>query len=264
MLILKGFLIGIGKIIPGVSGSLIAISLGVYEKAIENIVELKNNFKSNILYLGQLSFGILISIIGFSNLIAFCLNKYYVYTMFLFIGLMMGNIPTAIKNVKKNSLKNCLYFFISIFLVIFIYQFQFETSFYPEKNLLDLFLVFVLGMLDAFTMVIPGISGTALFMMLNCYSFIMKLFSNLHKMYLFAFVFGIGNLMGILLTSILVHYLLKKHHDSMQMIILGFTITSLFTLLKPLVLNIQVYEMPFSFILWILGFLLSSKLEKLS
>ena len=264
MLVLKGILIGIGKIIPGVSGSLIAISLGVYEKAIEAIVNIKNNCKDNIFYLGQLGFGILISIIAFSNLIAFCLNKYYVYTMFLFIGLMMGNIPTAIKDIKKNTKKNCLYFFISIFLVIFIYQFQFEKAFIPEKNLLDLFLVFVIGMLDAFTMVIPGISGTALFMMLNCYSFVMQLFSNLYKMYLFAFAFGIGSFMGILLTSILVHHLLKKHHDSMQMIILGFTITSLFTLLKPLVLNIQVYEMPVSFLLWFFGFLLSSKLEKLS
>ena len=37
MLILKGILIGIGKIIPGVSGSMIAISLGIYEKLINSI-----------------------------------------------------------------------------------------------------------------------------------------------------------------------------------------------------------------------------------
>ena len=168
MLIIKGFFIGIGKIIPGVSGSLIAISLGVYEKAIEAIVTMKKNFKDNIFYLGQLALGLLISIIGFSNLIVFCLDRYYGYTMFLFIGLMMGNIPSSIKEIKKNTKKNYLYFFISILLVIFIYQFQFEKTFFPEKNLLDFLLVFLIGMLDAVTMIIPGVSGTALFMMLNC------------------------------------------------------------------------------------------------
>ena len=184
--------------------------------------------------------------------------------MFLFIGLMMGNIPSSIKEIKKNTKKNYLYFFISILLVIFIYQFQFEKTFFPEKNLLDFLFVFLIGMLDAVTMIIPGVSGTALFMMLNCYSFVMKLFSNIHQLYLFAFIFGLGSFTGIILTSILVHYLFKKHHETMQMVILGFTVTSLFTLLKPLVLHMQIYEIPLSFLLWILGFFLSSKLEKLS
>jgi len=50
VLILKGFLIGIGKIIPGVSGSLLAISLGVYDKAINSLVNLFNNFKENFIF----------------------------------------------------------------------------------------------------------------------------------------------------------------------------------------------------------------------
>ena len=41
--LLKGLIIGIGKIIPGVSGSILAITLGVYDKSVEYI----NNFKYN-------------------------------------------------------------------------------------------------------------------------------------------------------------------------------------------------------------------------
>ena len=40
MLVLKGFIIGLGKIIPGVSGSMLAISLGLYEKLISSINKL--------------------------------------------------------------------------------------------------------------------------------------------------------------------------------------------------------------------------------
>ena len=77
MLILKGFLIGIGKIIPGVSGSLLAISLGVYDKAINSLVNLSNNFKENIYFLGKLAIGVVIAIMFFSNVIAYLLNSHY-------------------------------------------------------------------------------------------------------------------------------------------------------------------------------------------
>ena len=46
-LILKGFLIGIGKIIPGVSGSMLAMSLGVYEKGIEILSNLTKEIRKN-------------------------------------------------------------------------------------------------------------------------------------------------------------------------------------------------------------------------
>ena len=51
MLIIKGIIIGIGKIIPGVSGSLLAISLGIYEKAIESMINIFKKPQENILFL---------------------------------------------------------------------------------------------------------------------------------------------------------------------------------------------------------------------
>jgi len=43
-------LIGLGKVIPGVSGSLIAVSLNVYEEAIEAIGHFFNDVKKNIYF----------------------------------------------------------------------------------------------------------------------------------------------------------------------------------------------------------------------
>lgn len=264
MLVLKGFMIGIGKIIPGVSGSLIAISLGVYEKAIYSLVNLKQDFKKNAFYLSQLGMGILIAIIGFSKVILFCLEHYYLYTMFFFIGLMMGNIPTSIKIIKHTKKRNYIYFVISLLLVYIVYQFKFQTTFIPKKTIQDSMIVFLLGGLDAFTMIVPGISGTALFMMLNCYSFIIQLFSNLFSEIYFTFIFGIGSIMGIFLTSVLMNYLFKHYKDIIHLIILGFTITSLFVLIKPLIPLMNLYHLIPLSILLVIGFLICIKLEKLS
>lgn len=264
MLVLKGLIIGIGKIIPGVSGSLLAISLGVYEQAIDSLIHLKNDIKKNILYLGWLGLGILIAIMGFSKIILFCLNHYYLYTMFFFIGLMMGNIPSSLRIVKNTKKRNYVFLIISILLVYIIHQFKFQISFVPQNNLKDSFIVLILGSLDAFTMIVPGVSGTALFMMLNCYSFIMNLFSQFFSQIYFAILFGLGALIGIYFTSLFMNYMFKKHKDIIHLIILGFTITSLIALLNPLVSLLTFYNFIPVLLLLVFGFLISRKLENLS
>ena len=113
-------------------------------------------------------------------------------------------------------------------------------------------------------MIVPGVSGTALFMMLNCYTFVMNLFSNLFNQIYFSIIFGIGVIIGIFFTSLLMNYLFKKYSEVVHLIILGFTISSLFILLKPLISLINIYNIIPIIILWIIGFILSSKLEKLS
>ena len=44
-LFIKGIIIGIGKVIPGVSGSMLAISLGIYEKILNSISNIFKDFK---------------------------------------------------------------------------------------------------------------------------------------------------------------------------------------------------------------------------
>lgn len=264
MLIVKGFIIGIGKIIPGVSGSLIAISLGIYENAINAFVNLFNNFKTNIFYLGQLSLGIVLAVICCSNLILYCLNNYYLYTMLLFIGLMIGNIPSSLKEIKETKKINYVYLIISFLLVYIIYKFKFPTPFIPRDTLCDYSIVFLLGFLDAFTMIIPGISGTALFMMLNCYYFIINLFSNLFFKLHFTIIFGIGVLVGIIFTTYVVNLLFKKYKHIMYLIILGFTITSLLILIEPLIIHISINNIFPSILFIICGIILSKKMENIS
>ena len=75
--LIKGFIIGIGKILPGVSGALLAILMGVYDKSIDYIINFKRNKKESIKYLFPIGIGILLSIILFSKVIYYTLNKYY-------------------------------------------------------------------------------------------------------------------------------------------------------------------------------------------
>lgn len=263
MLIMKGMIIGIGKIIPGVSGSLLAISLGVYEKAIDSLINIYKDSK-NIVFLGKMGIGILISIIFFSKIILYFLNNYYLYTMIFFIGLMMGNIPSSIKIVKQAKKKDIIYLLLSLLLVYIIYKFKSPIVYSPNISFNNFIIIFMLGVIDAITMIVPGISGTALFMMLNCYHFIMDLFSNLFSKIYFTITFGIGVIIGILITGYIMNKLLTKHKEKVHLVILGFTISSLIVLLIPIIKMINPFNVIPLAILLILGFIISKKLENIS
>ena len=87
IIILKGIIIGIGKIIPGVSGSVMAISFNVYDKAIYSITNFFDNPKNNAKFIINLGLGIVIGIVLFSKIINYLITNYYFYTSIFFIGL---------------------------------------------------------------------------------------------------------------------------------------------------------------------------------
>ena len=103
--VLKGFIIGIGKIIPGVSGSMLAISLGVYEKILEIIANLKFITINKFFFLSTIILGALISTSIFSKGVKWLLDNFYFSIMLLFIGLIIGGFPDIYKEVKNSKPK---------------------------------------------------------------------------------------------------------------------------------------------------------------
>ena len=107
ILIIKGFFIGIAKIIPGVSGALLAITFNLYEEGLNAITNFFDNPKKNLFFLLKVGFGIILGIIIFSKVITYFFKYYYFLTMFFFIGLIGGGI---IPIIKKNKSKNKICF----------------------------------------------------------------------------------------------------------------------------------------------------------
>ena len=71
ILILKGIIVGLGKIIPGVSGAMLAITLDIYDKCIEAISNFTKKIKENIYFLGYIGIGIILSVGLFSNVVIY-------------------------------------------------------------------------------------------------------------------------------------------------------------------------------------------------
>ncbi len=263
VLIVKGFIIGTGKIIPGVSGSLLAFALGVYEDAILAITHFFKDIKGNIIYLGKLGLGIICSIILFSNLVIYLLDKYYVYTIMLFVGLICGTMPYILKEVKISRKRNILFIFLALFIVYCINYFKTSTIFIPQNNILNYFYIIFIGFIDAATMIIPGISGTATFIMMGCYDFVLHIFSNPFANIFYFILFALGIFIGIGFISLVISYLLKKHKEPLFLMIIGFSISSIWYLILKILPLLNFGNIITVILLYIIGFILSLTVEKL-
>lgn len=262
LLILKGFIMGIANIIPGVSGGTLAIILGIYEKLINILSCFWKNIKENLKFIIPLLIGVAIALIGGSYIIDWGLDKYPIATMMLFIGLVLGGIPFIyIKIHKKYSVLNVSIFIIiaAIVILISLLNTNRTVSLDNISFLLIIRLMFV-GMIAAATMIIPGVSGSLTLMNLGYYEGIIKALKGLtdisqlgHNIAILL-PFGIGVIIGLVLIARLIKWLLKRFPVQSYFGILGFVIASIVCMLIKIdYTNIKVGEIIVGFVLLIAG-----------
>lgn len=243
-LVAKGFFIGVANIIPGVSGGTLAITLGIYEKIIESISHFFKNWKEHVAFLLPIGIGAILSLLLLSNVIGYSLENFPVPTVLFFIGLILGGIPLLMKKVKGEFQKpsNLVIFGMMFFLVASFSFLKSGTAVvsFENMNFLGYFLLFVIGVVAAATMVIPGISGSFMLMLLGYYEPIINTiralthFENVFENLLILVPFGIGVAVGIILVAKLIEYLLKKFEIKTYFAILGFVLASIISIVMGL------------------------------
>ena len=243
-LILKGFIIGIGKIIPGVSGALLAISFNVYDKLINSITNFFDNKKDNFLFLFNLGIGIILGIILFSKIIIYLLNNYYLYTTIFFTGLILGGIIPLTKNINKNK-KNITLIIISLISIILLSILNTNNNYILKNNFIDILYFMYGGILEAIGTIIPGVSATALLMLNGLYDIIISAISNINLKVLIPFSFSM--FISILLLLKITNYLIKKYYQSTCSIIIGISFGTIIMLLLKVLYLINLYKIRESF-----------------
>ena len=272
-LALQGFIVGIGKIIPGVSGAMFAMLFGVYERALKVISNPLKNLKGNLIFMLVLGLSVLSAIIFGSNIIDKCLDNYYMQTMFLFIGMMVAGIKSLFGNIKGKKINKkgkALAFLISICLVaISLIDINGSTGEIP-RNLFSVIMLFISGFLDIAASIIPGICGTALLMILGYYDTVISALGDLLNVSNFAhnsfvllpFVFGM--IVGAIVISKLVSYLFDRHRDTTYYAIFCFAIASIIILfVETIVTPFTPVQLIISICLFILGWVIVKLVDKI-
>lgn len=272
-LFIEGLIVGIGKIIPGVSGAMFAMMFGIYEKALYILSHLKKEFFKNFKFILILGSSVLLAIILGSNVIHYCLNHYYIPTMLLFIGMMTAGIRPLFQKVKgqKANVKNLLLaILISLTLIGLDFLDFGVTNGALSKDFSTILLLVLSGFLDAIATIVPGICGTALLMILGYYDTVISALGDLLNFQhlannLFVLIpFLIGMIIGVLIVSKVIQYLFEHYKTQTYYVIIGFAIMSTVLLfIETITSEFQIIELLIGIIFFIIGYFIVHFLEKI-
>ena len=227
---LKGIIVGIGGIAPGLSGSVLLVILGLYQKAINAIGTLFKDFKNNVKFLFPLVLGFGVGVIIFSKIVDFLLGNYEMYTRYAFLGLVLGTIPLFYKEVKKEGFKKKYYIYIVIAAILGLSVFFFNKNLFPAVTNPNLFQSVLLGVAVAGSSIVPGVDSAVILSSLGLYELYVSSLADFNLSILIPAGFGL--VIGALVISFIINKLIKRFYTATSSIIFG-----LFLSIIPNVLN---------------------------
>ena len=242
--VVRGAVIGVSNIIPGVSGGTMAVSMGIYDRVIYAVNKLFRQFKKSFLDILPILIGVLIGLFAFAALIGTLLGmnsdeipNTRLPTNFAFIGLILGGLPAIYKrvNMREARLPGLILFLIFLALVVVLPLLNPPEVRTVNPSLGTALLMILLGMIASATMVIPGVSGSMIPMLLGYYNAVINAVNDLRGRDWSSLVilvpYAIGLLLGIVFIAKLMNFLLKEHATLTFCAIFGLVIGSPVTLL---------------------------------
>lgn len=270
---LKGMLMGVCDLIPGISGGTVAFITGIYERLIRataNITPknywnlffsknfLKEAIRLDIAFLMILFSGIFFSIILGSKVISFLIEEYYAYVFSFFSGLILASGFFISKQIKVKSNLNKLFGFIG-FICGLVLLFFVPSEIVSPSSLM----VFFGGFLAIFALFLPGISGSFILLIMGIYKYVVNLVKELDIVGLIPFAIGAG--IGVIVISRVIKFLFSVDKCKTLYFLLGLVIGTLFIPIRNVYLAIDSFSFGLIFnliMLFVFGMFIVRWLER--
>ena len=218
----------------GISSGVLCVVFGIYEKLLDSVLNFFKDIKKNTKFLLPILLGAGIGILIFSNILNYLFYYFPLQTKSIFIGLILGCIPSLIKDVNSKQpfkLRYLIFTIITFFICIFFIYL--ENFLYFSNNIeINYFYLVICGFVMSIGIVVPGVSSTAILMLLGIYNIYLTSLSSIYFPVLIPM--GIGLIIGGIVFMILTKFLLKKFYAQTFFIIIGFTLGSIFVIIPEI------------------------------
>ena len=235
---IKGIVIALGFILPGISGGVLAAILGIYERMIRFLAHPFKNLKEDILYFLPVAIGMLLGIGLFSYPIEYLLEYYQVYVLWSFAGAIIGTVPSLVKEATQDSERDkvdLIWFWVTFIVSgIGLYALNFVVG-----SLNASFTSFILaGALLALGILVPGLSPSNLLLILGLYTPMLTGFKTFDLFGTFLPI-GIGAAATLIIFSKLMDYALRVYHSRVYHFIIAIVLSSTLLILIPNAGNVE-------------------------
>ncbi len=266
---LKGIVVGLGAVAPGLSGSILLVIFGLYQKIVSTVSHIFKGFKKNILFLLPLALGIGSGMVIFSKLIDIPITHFPMQTYYAFLGLILGTIPMVLREVKREGFHPKYYILMAVAAVGGAAFFLLNQGLFPNITDPTILQCIGLGLTVAAAYLVPGVDSFAILSAFGLYNLWKDSLGNLNLRVLIPA--GIGLCIGGILISLLFNKLLAKWYTGTYSVVFGLFLAVILNYITKEIatecptpaLNVQTVV---SFILLVVGFaasLLFSQLENI-
>lgn len=254
----QGILIGIGGILPGVSGGVLCVIFGIYRPLLELFANPFGNLKKYWRILLPVVFGGAVGFFVFARLISALMNQNSEYVICAFAGLTFGIAPSLYKSAGKQgrSEKSIAALFVGFFVLLgFLLCLKFGTGLQIEPNVgWYLFCGIVWGL----SLIVPGLSSSTSLIFLGLYEPMMKGISEVSLAVIVPI--AIGAIACVLPLSRTMNLLFEKFYSGLSHGILGAVLATAVMIIPWSFESFSDALLDFGFI--VLGFALAFAMER--
>lgn len=215
----KGIIAGIGGIAPGLSGSVLLVILGLYERMVNAIGTLFKSFKNNIKFLIPLLLGMVVGVLLFSKIVDFLLETFAFQTRYAFLGLIVGTIPLFYREVRKNGFRKRYYLVIVAAAALGFFLFGFNRHLFPTVTEPNLWQSMLLGVAVAGSSIVPGVDSAAIMSAFGLYELYVHSLAEFNLEILIPAAGGLA--IGALVISMVMNLLIKRAYTGTFSTIFG-------------------------------------------
>lgn len=257
--LLCGFLIGAGAILPGVSGGVLAVVFDIYRPFMEVLTHPRRAIPKYWKWFPPIALGWCVGFMGFAKGIAAAMNLSDSVTVWLFIGLIVGTMPSLFREAGKEgrsasswgSLLVCAAaVFTGLFYISRVIQITVKPNFWWYN---------FCGMLWGAGIVIPGMTSSSVMMALGLYQPMLEGLARLDLMVLSACLPGLA--LSVILLARLVSWFFRRYYSAAFHGILGIVLASTLVIIPTEYTGAG--EMALSALCCVGGFLLAYFLARL-
>lgn len=216
--LLQGALIGLGAVLPGISGGVLCVIFGVYAPMMELLSHPFATFKKNVRLLLPIVLGIGLGFLGISRILAFFLNTYPDQSVCLFAGLIFGMLPSLFREAGEKGRSRGSFVSLGVAFAVVLTLLCLLNSFTAAITPNIGWYVFC-GFCMGLSIIAPGMSFSTLLMPLGLYTPLVDGIGRFDFSVLIPA--GIGALLTILLLARAVNHLMERHYSPVFHAIIG-------------------------------------------
>ena len=218
-LFLKSIIVGLGGVMPGLSGSVLMILFGLYEDVLNALGTIFVDFGKKIKYLSKIVAGMVVGVLLFSKVMDFFLTNFEVPTRYAFLGMILGTVPFFYKEVKKKGFNRWYYVLIAASFLLGTFLFTVDRGGFKQIVNPTFLQKLELGVGVAASAIIPGVDPAVLLSSLGLYEIYVEALADLRFDILLPMVLGLaGGAIGI---SYLMSRILKRFYTISFSVIFG-------------------------------------------